>query len=895
MEALFVLLFLLLILVAIGGFCGIYAVSKLGKLNAQMNSLHEQIKKMQRDSLVNSQPNTVPNESSDANSLAQRSPPHVKSQSLPIEPPPSVAQPTPMVEQAPPQSTPPNTLAKRTEPSATTEPSLSARLGAQFKEHWMVWIGALALAFGGIFFVNYSLEAGLLSVTARLSLGAAFGVFMLVAAEYTHRRFYRDITASHAMVAYVPAALAAGGYISLFALTALALISYQLLSPMSAFAMLTVVSLAASWNALRFGPLLAVIGMLGAYSVPLWVSTGSSNYLALIVYLSVLTLNLTYVVRKVRRMWLWYSIWALHLLWLLLIAIDIPRTQSLAMLLFVPLSVLLLILIPRLGFSLSHVEHRVWSFRDAVVQKPDNILLLVIMIAAAVFSARQYSDILATQFWIMSAVFALASVLNSRWQLWPLVSVVFLAFLLDQPYPIGSDLNHDGLLVFYGALGQAQIAMLAFLLFGAVIAVRSAQHIGFTLIASGAVIVPLMLSYLALPTQWLNDVKWFWVLELLLGAALLVFMANRTRNTLQQMIYWCAVNAHLSFCATLMLGTHALTLALASQVVLMCYVGYRLRQSIPSWLLKLLAMVVLTRLTLLWFEPGATVEQQGASLWLYPTVAVLFTIAYRLFAQSQLKPWLLGAILHVCAMWVSTLTSYFIVGHAIDLYNLSLVEKLVLGVNWGILGCVYLYRSEAAQSMAKFYQVAASILFACVAAMHLSFITKQNPWFERIEVGEGLLSSLSWLYYFAPSCVLLWLGYYLRDRNRQLATGLLAAAGVYLFVFINALVRQYWQGTYIHLGLSVSDAELYSYSVIWLVLGASIVAFSLTKNLLNVQRVGIALLALVIAKVFLIDMANLTGLLRALSFIGLGLALVGLGALFKWLERLHMPREQTSG
>ena len=52
-----------------------------------------------------------------------------------------------------------------------------------------------------------------------------------------------------------------------------------------------------------------------------------------------------------------------------------------------------------------------------------------------------------------------------------------------------------------------------------------------------------------------------------------------------------------------------------------------------------------------------------------------------------------------------------------------------------------------------------------------------------------------------------------------------------------------------------------------------------------------AVVALTIGKVFLIDMGGLTGILRALSFIGLGAVLVGIGWLY---QRLLFPtREQT--
>ncbi|MGB1293777.1 MAG: DUF2339 domain-containing protein, partial [Pseudoalteromonas sp.] len=120
--------------------------------------------------------------------------------------------------------------------------------------------------------------------------------------------------------------------------------------------------------------------------------------------------------------------------------------------------------------------------------------------------------------------------------------------------------------------------------------------------------------------------------------------------------------------------------------------------------------------------------------------------------------------------------------------------------------------------------------------------------------------------------------------NTQLSKITLAVAGVLAALAITALIRQYWQGAYIYLGKTTSDAELYSYSIIWLLLGALVVISGHLKQQLLLQKVGLGILGAVIVKVFLIDMASLTGLLKAISFIGLGLSLVGLSWLFQKLR-----------
>src|SRR4029453_967109 len=85
-----------------------------------------------------------------------------------------------------------------------------------------------------------------------------------------------------------------------------------------------------------------------------------------------------------------------------------------------------------------------------------------------------------------------------------------------------------------------------------------------------------------------------------------------------------------------------------------------------------------------------------------------------------------------------------------------------------------------------------------------------------------------------------------------------------------------------------SDVEKYTYSVLWLAYGVALLLFGIWMRSQPARFASAAITALTIAKVFLIDMADLTGVYRALSFIGLGLVLVGIGYLY---QRLLSPRQ----
>jgi uncharacterized membrane protein len=77
------------------------------------------------------------------------------------------------------------------------------------------------------------------------------------------------------------------------------------------------------------------------------------------------------------------------------------------------------------------------------------------------------------------------------------------------------------------------------------------------------------------------------------------------------------------------------------------------------------------------------------------------------------------------------------------------------------------------------------------------------------------------------------------------------------------------------------DAELWAYSGAWLIYGAMLLAVGVITTSRAGRMVGLVVIGLATAKVFLIDMAGLEGLWRVLSLLGLGLGLIGLGAVYR--------------
>jgi uncharacterized membrane protein len=89
----------------------------------------------------------------------------------------------------------------------------------------------------------------------------------------------------------------------------------------------------------------------------------------------------------------------------------------------------------------------------------------------------------------------------------------------------------------------------------------------------------------------------------------------------------------------------------------------------------------------------------------------------------------------------------------------------------------------------------------------------------------------------------------------------------------------------------ISAAEQYTHSAVWLIFGVALLGAGIVLRSQPVRMCSAAVVLLTVAKVFLVDMAGLTGIFRALSFIGLGVVLVGIGWLY---QRLLFPPQSSA-
>jgi uncharacterized membrane protein len=177
----------------------------------------------------------------------------------------------------------------------------------------------------------------------------------------------------------------------------------------------------------------------------------------------------------------------------------------------------------------------------------------------------------------------------------------------------------------------------------------------------------------------------------------------------------------------------------------------------------------------------------------------------------------------------------------------------------------------------------------------LGLLLMLNPFFKATVVG-GPVFNLILLGYGIPALLAAILALVART-NRPLAYRYTAAATAIALslLYFSLEVRRLFQGSRIMPWAPTSDAEQYTYSVVWLLFGVALLAGGFMLRSQPARMASAAVVALTIGKVFLIDMAGLTGILRALSFIGLGAVLVGIGWLYQRLLFPARGQAKTSG
>jgi uncharacterized membrane protein len=215
-------------------------------------------------------------------------------------------------------------------------------------------------------------------------------------------------------------------------------------------------------------------------------------------------------------------------------------------------------------------------------------------------------------------------------------------------------------------------------------------------------------------------------------------------------------------------------------------------------------------------------------------------------------------------------------------------------VVWLASAMVQLWRLRVGGRVVRWLRLALGCVMGVVALITLvAQAVLTNPlvpvlWRKEFVGGPLILDTLAAAY--LPVALVFALAAWKLDHLPRLLRQVFVVAGAgYGAWYLGLEIRRLWQGDDLSVP-GVSDGELYSYTVALILVSVVLLGLALVRRSETLRRVAMVGVALTVAKVFLVDMAGLAGLVRVASFLGLGLSLAGLA----WLNRRiaeHMGRD----
>lgn len=921
MESIVVFAIIVLLVLVLGAISGLVAWSRTGELRARVAKLETELTTLRQRVAEDDRAPRQQTPATDASDVAgEKAPTHAR----PAAPDQTETgapadTPRPSGASVPPVRT--KIAATATAGDATVSmpstmpPTMQDKPQRPFEErfgaNWTVWIGGIALVLGGVFLVRYSIEAGLLTPLARVIAGALMALALIGAGEWARRRS-PDEADNILGNAYIPGVLTLAGITTAFASVFAAHALYGLIGPTTAFVLLGSVALLTLAASVLHGPTVASYGLVACYGVPFLVSSAEPAVLPLAFYGLFVTLA-TYGVARIRR-WRWLAIAgaAGAVFWAHVLAFASGRTD-LGILALYDLATLALAAVV---FVLSLYP------RDAkaVPRTPDWLATGILAAhALPVFYLLQIDDFGALSVTTLVIVVVALLVLASEWPAvagaalsavvlgalsylsWdvPLSPEIFVAGRTADPRILDALLNPE--IVSFLRFGTGFAAL--YLAAGIVGTLRSTARWS---LAAASTATPLALFAVAyFRTDALDVATLFGFLALAMAAGfagLTAFFETRlTREAAHRELavaaYAIATIAALVSGMAILLQEGWLVIGLALLTSGIAWIEIQKPLPVLRWLA--VAVAALCCLAVL-DDPsiaGAALSRTPVFNWLLvgygvPALAFGATAWLMGFRARNLPQQIFEALTIVFAL----LTVGLLTHHAMNDGNLyaqadtlaerSLYTLLALAA---ALGLQHLHGKTGGKVFDQGAIILGALGMASIALIHFVFY---NPYLTGELIGTNALFNLLIPGYLLPAILtgaLAALSRGKRPKAYVMAAGLLALA--LLFAWINLEIRALFHRPRLDFG-PVQDFELYTYSAAWLVLGIALLLLSVVNGSRTIRLASGALVALAVVKVFLIDMNSLTGIWRALSFIGLGVVLIGIGALY---QRLIIGHKQTAG
>jgi uncharacterized membrane protein len=801
-------------------------------------------------------------------------------------------------EEAPP---PPEAAAAPALAPAAAKPKLS--LEERFGTQWVVWAGGIALALGGFFLVRYSIEQGWFGPAARVMLAAIVALVLIAAGEWTRRREIHA-GAMGRFKADIPSVLTAAGTAIAYADAYAAYALYGFIGPAVAFVLLGIVALLTLSASLVHGPALAGLGLVGAFLTPLIVSTEQPNYWALYLYLAVVTAAAFALARARLRRWLAVTAVAASVLWALPGIGDLQALTPHAFHIAAGFTLAVLLIVSGLLFGPDAA--------DGEIDIVSSGALAAYLFAAMLLVLATGHDTLALTLFVILVAATIAIAWRSGSATLAVPAAAIFVTLIFWHWSLDFDVSQLGLpsgpvpnslwvpehYLFGAPLTLGASLALLFGLSGFLAQARTGRPAIAILWSASAVFAPLAIL---IALYWRiagfdRSIPFAAAAVLLAGAFalatdLLSRRGERPGSDAAIAIFATGAIASLALALSLALEKGWLTVALALMVPGIAWVAEKRPWPALRWLAAAVTVAVLGRIA---WDPRIVGDAIGTTPifnWLLygygVPAASFFLTGHMLRRHADDVP---ARIVDAAAILFTVLLIVFEVRHYVsggDPYtwgnalaetalDVSLLLAVVIGLERVRLKSLSIVHDWGA------WLLAAAVFILIVFSLGVS----DNPIFTGENVG-GSFVNLVLLAYGLPAAlagILAYVTYGTRPYWYSLTAA--ATALALALAYLSLEIRTLYHGPVLIEG-PTSDAEQYTYSAVWLLFGVALLAAGIYLRSLPLRIASAAVVVLTVLKVFLIDMSDLTGIYRALSFLGLGAVLIGIGWFY---QRLLFPR-----
>ena len=767
---------------------------------------------------------------------------------------------------------------------------------------WFVWIGGVAIAIGGLLFVKYAYDNGLIPPVLQVLLGLVAGFALVGAGEWVRRR---SPSVAGAAPDYVPAALSAAGLAVLFASIYAAYALYEILDPTAAFLGLAAVGLGALGLSRWQGPLIGGLGLIGSYVTPALIPSSNPSAWSFFPYLLIILAASLLTMRGKAWWWLGFAAIAATVVWsgLWLVgpyaAGDVWPVGLSALVL--GLAAVLLLEGPSMLREETGPSALAGALRLPLAIGVSGLVGATIVLIGLVLRDGHGSAALL----LLAAGLALLAFF--AWQkqvlvlLAPGAALVMLAVLGSWPEAAfhALTLDEQGIWTWSSSPGPEAQRFLdwmlgsgaAFMLLGiAGVLWRPAPRVWGALGAASAVLFLwgawARVDFLLANSSWaLLDMAAAAVL--LLGIRL--WRRRPDEDDLGAGLLAAAAAVLLVMGLDRMLDGVWLTLAIAALSLAFALVSRPARPRLMGPVSAALASLATLRLFVsreLWSDDTGLPWGEHWVLYGYGLPALLFyggSKALRRNGHERSAVALEGISLGLVISLVS-LEIRVLIGGGITYEDPRVLEMAAHILTWAGAAYGLMHRQRLFSSLIALWGARILLAMSAAAAVGLSLLAL-NPVVTGEPVPGGLVFNALLLAYLAPVPLIVLIARRLDVIGwatlRPAAYGL---ALVLLFAYVTLETKRAFQGMLMTLE-SQSLAETYAYSAVWLVFALALFVAGIRLARQPVRLAGLAVLALVVLKVFIGDMSNLEGLLRIASFVGLGFCLVGIGWLYQHFVR----------